>query len=35
VVTDAGSLAIGERLLLKLYQGQAHCRVESLETGKT
>jgi len=35
VVTDAGSLAIGEQLLLRLYQGQARCRVESLETGKT
>lgn len=35
VVSDAGSLAIGEKLLLRLYQGQVHCRVESLETGKT
>ena len=34
VVTDAGSLAIGELLLLRLSQGQASCRVESLETGK-
>jgi len=35
VVTDAGSLAIGEQLLLRLYRGQVCCRVESLETGKT
>ncbi|MFZ2949260.1 MAG: exodeoxyribonuclease VII large subunit [Desulfuromonadaceae bacterium] len=35
VVTDAGSLAIGELLLLRLYRGQARCRVESRETGKT
>ena len=35
VVTDAGSLATGEQLLLKLYRGQARCRVESLETGNT
>lgn len=35
VVTDAGSLATGEQLLLRLYQGQVRCRVESLETGKT
>lgn len=34
VVTDAGSLAVGERLLLKLYKGQVQCRVESVETGK-
>lgn len=34
VVTDAGSLAVGELLLLKLYKGQLQCRVESLETGK-
>jgi exodeoxyribonuclease VII large subunit len=34
VVTDAGLLAAGEQLLLRLYQGQARCRVESLETGK-
>lgn len=35
VVTDAGSLAAGELLLLRLYRGQARCRVESHETGKT
>ncbi|MDD2581947.1 MAG: exodeoxyribonuclease VII large subunit [Desulfuromonadaceae bacterium] len=35
VVTDAGSLTEGEQLLLKLYRGQARCRVESFETGKT
>ena len=34
VVTDAGSVAVGERLLLKLYKGQLQCRVESHETGK-
>lgn len=34
VVTDAGSLAAGELLLLRLYRGQARCRVESDETGK-
>lgn len=35
VVTDAGSLAVGEQLLVRLYRGQAGCRVESLEPGKT
>jgi exodeoxyribonuclease VII large subunit len=35
VVTDAASLMIGEQLRLKLHRGEAHCRVESLETGKT
>ncbi|MGB9082200.1 MAG: exodeoxyribonuclease VII large subunit [Desulfuromonadaceae bacterium] len=35
VVTDAGSLATGELLLLRLYRGRARCRVESHETGKT
>lgn len=35
VVTDAGSLANGDHLLLLLYKGQARCRVESIETGKT
>jgi exodeoxyribonuclease VII large subunit len=34
VVTDASSLVVGERLLLKLYSGQVQCRVESVETGK-
>jgi exodeoxyribonuclease VII large subunit len=34
VVTDAGSLGIGELLLLRLYRGQARCRIETLETGK-
>ena len=34
VVTDAGLLAIDEQLTLKFHQGQARCRVESLETGK-
>lgn len=34
VVTDAGSLASGEQLLLRLYRGLARCRVESTETGK-
>jgi exodeoxyribonuclease VII large subunit len=33
VVTDAGSLATGEQLLLRMHRGQARCRVESLETG--
>lgn len=35
VVTDAGSLTEGEQLLLKLYRGQARCRVEAFETNKT
>ncbi|MBW4055789.1 MAG: exodeoxyribonuclease VII large subunit [Proteobacteria bacterium] len=35
VVTDAGSLVTGEQLLLRLYRGQACCRIESLEIGKT
>lgn len=35
VVTDAGTLTVGEQLLLRLHRGQARCRVESLETGKT
>jgi exodeoxyribonuclease VII large subunit len=35
VVTDAGSLAAGELLLLRLYRGRARCRVESHETGRT
>ena len=35
VVTDAGLLAVGEQLLLKLYQGRVHCRIESLETDNT
>lgn len=35
VVTNAGSLAVGEQLLLRLHRGQACCLVESLETGKT
>lgn len=35
VVADAGSLTVGEQLLLKLYRGQARCRVESFEAGKT
>lgn len=34
VVTDAGSLSIGEQLLIKLHHGRACCRVESMETGK-
>lgn len=34
VVTDAGSLAIGEQLLLRLHRGQTRCRVETIETGK-
>ncbi len=34
VVTDAGSLAVGEQLLLRLHRGQARCRVETLENGK-
>ena len=33
VVTDAAMLATGEQLLLRLYRGQALCRVEALETG--
>lgn len=35
VVSDAGLLAVGEPLLLKFYRGQARCRVETLEDGKT
>ena len=35
VVSTADSLAIGERLLLKLNQGQASCTVESINTGNT
>ncbi len=35
IVTDAASLAIGELLLLRLFQGEAGCRIEALETGKT
>lgn len=35
VVTDAAALTAGEQLLLKLYRGQAFCRVESVESGKT
>lgn len=35
VVTDAGSLTVGERLLVTFHKGGAHCTVESLETGKT
>ncbi|MDD2539539.1 MAG: exodeoxyribonuclease VII large subunit [Desulfuromonadaceae bacterium] len=35
VVTDAGSLVTGEQLLLRLYRGQACCRIESLEICKT
>ncbi|MDD2309659.1 MAG: exodeoxyribonuclease VII large subunit [Desulfuromonadaceae bacterium] len=34
VVADAGSLATGEQLLLRLHRGLALCRVESIETGK-
>ena len=34
-VTDAGSLAPGEQLLLRLHRGAARCLVESLETGNT
>ena len=35
VVTDAGSLEIGEVLLLRLHRGRATCRVEALEPCKT
>lgn len=35
VVTDAAALTVGEQLLLRLHRGQASCRVESLESGKT
>lgn len=35
VVTDAETLAVGDQLLLRLHRGQASCRVESRETGKT
>jgi len=35
VVTDAEELAVGDQLQVKLYRGQASCRVESLETGNT
>ncbi|MDD2734844.1 MAG: exodeoxyribonuclease VII large subunit [Desulfuromonadaceae bacterium] len=34
-VTDAGSLTIGEQLRVKFHLGEARCRVESLESGKT
>ncbi|NTV50665.1 MAG: exodeoxyribonuclease VII large subunit [Geobacteraceae bacterium] len=35
VVTEAGLLETGELLLLRFYQGQALCRVESLDACKT
>ncbi len=35
VVTDAASLTIGEQLRVKFHLGEARCRVETLETGKT
>jgi len=35
VVTDAAELTAGDRLQLKLHRGLAHCRVESLEDGRT
>jgi exodeoxyribonuclease VII large subunit len=35
VVTDAGSLSVGEQLQLRLFRGHAKCRVEALETGNT
>jgi exodeoxyribonuclease VII large subunit len=35
VVTDSGMLTIGEKLTLKLFRGQAKCRVETLETANT
>lgn len=35
VVSDAASLTIGEHLRVKFHRGEARCRVESLETGKT
>ena len=35
VVTNAASLTIGEQLRVKFHLGEARCRVESLETGKT
>lgn len=35
VVTAAASLAAGDQLLLKLFRGEACCRVESLESGNT
>jgi exodeoxyribonuclease VII large subunit len=35
VVTEAGLLDAGELLLLRFYQGQALCRVESLDACKT
>lgn len=34
-VTDAASLEIGERLRVTFHQGEAHCVVESLDSGKT
>ena len=34
VVTDAGTLTIGEQLLIKLHRGRVNCRVETVETGK-
>jgi exodeoxyribonuclease VII large subunit len=33
VVTDAGQLAVGEQLTLKLFLGQVKCRIEELESG--
>jgi exodeoxyribonuclease VII large subunit len=35
VVTDAETLSVGDQLFLRLGRGQAGCRVESLEIGKT
>lgn len=34
VVSDAATLNVGELIALRLHTGQAHCRVESLDTAK-
>jgi exodeoxyribonuclease VII large subunit len=34
VVSDAATLNVGELIALRLHVGQAHCRVESLDTAK-
>jgi len=35
VVTDAASLTIGDHLRVQFHLGEARCRVESLDSGKT
>lgn len=34
VITDADTLTTGERVLVRLHRGEAHCRIEFLESGK-